>query len=154
MRQVLKLPYPGGPDRLTESRTRRHWDREKDRGSSCHIGLDRAWIKHDTDALANGGSWQVLAELCADVAIASVGCDDAAPHDAILAQRAAWGLLVGESLVDVGDALAHVELGILAVLDALDLKARLAAMLVASVALVANMYTLRVQSHGLRHLAG
>lgn len=115
---------------------------------------DSAWIKHDTDALADGVCWQIFAELCANVAVVSMGGDNATPHDTVLAHGASWSLLVGQSLVDVCDALAHVEVGILAVLNALDLQPRLAAMLVASVALVAKVHGLAMQSHWLRHLGG
>lgn len=88
------------------------------------------------------------------MAVVSVRGDNAAPHDAVLAHGASWSLLVGLSLVDIGNALAHVELSILALLDALDLKPRLTAVLIASVALVAKVHRLAVESYWLRHLGG
>lgn len=71
--------------------------------------------------------------------VVSMRGDDAAPHDTILARRSARSLLINKALVDVGYALAHVELGVLPILHTLNLKARLAAVLIAAVALVAKM---------------
>lgn len=49
-------------------------------------------------------------------------------------------------LVDVGNTLTHIELGILTLFDTFNLNARLAAMLVSTIALVAEMHSLCVKS--------
>lgn len=63
----------------------------------------------------DGLGGQVLPELGADGAGGAVRTRDAAPHDAVAA-----ALLQGLGLVDVGQALAEVEVGLLLGVHAID----------------------------------
>lgn len=104
--------------------------------------LDLARVEHDAETLANGGRREILAELGADDAIVAVRGDDATPHEAIL-RHLSLGVLLGlGGLVNVSDALAQVELGVLAVFHTLNLDARLLHVLVAAIALVADVHRL------------
>lgn len=76
--------------------------------------LDVTGVEHDADSAAKSLAGEVLGELGADTAAVAVVANDAAPDGAVLA---AIDLALG--LVDVGNALAHVEGGILELLDAL-----------------------------------
>lgn len=81
------------------------------------------------------------------MAIVAVCGDDATPHKTILAHLSGSRLLQSFRPVDVRDALSQIEFCIVSVLDAFDLNARLAAMLVATVTLVTKMNALYVQSN-------
>lgn len=77
--------------------------------------------------------------------------DDTAPHDTILAHITRCSLLLFFRPVHVGDALTHVKLSVFAVLDSFNLKARLLAVLVATITLVTEMDTVNVEADGFRH---
>lgn len=72
--------------------------------------------------------------------------DDPSPHNAVLAHYSSCVFLCLLSLVDIGDAFAHVIGCVLSVLDAIDFKSGLAAVLVATVAFVAQMDSIAVES--------
>ncbi|KAI3484871.1 hypothetical protein L1887_51925 [Cichorium endivia] len=78
--------------------------------------LDARGVEHDANAGSEGLGRDVVRELGTDDTRVAVRAGDAAPDDADLA---ATHLLGG--LVDVGDALAKVELGLLGLLNTLDL---------------------------------
>lgn len=104
-----------------------------------------ARIEHDAQLLADRIGWEVFTELCFDNAIISVWCGDTTPHDSVLGGRTVANFLCFCRLVNVGDALAHVKLCVLLVLDSLDLDARLLDVLVATITLEAKMHGSRVQ---------
>lgn len=78
--------------------------------------LDARGVEHDTNASSESLRGDVVGELGTNDTRVTVRAGDAAPDDADLG---ATNLLGG--LVDVSDTLAEVELGLLGLLDTLDL---------------------------------
>ena len=109
---------------------------------ACVGRSDVAGVHHDPARGAEGLRRDVLVELGAHDAGVAVGAAHLAPHHAVL------GVLhLGLGLVDVLDALAVVEGGVLAGAHAVDLDQRAGAVAVGLAALVAEDEALGVQAH-------
>jgi len=83
--------------------------------SRSQVRLDVAGVQHDAHGGTESLGGQVHGELGADRTVGSVRPGDAAPDHAEAA-----AVLLSLGLEDVGDALAHVELGRLLILHTLD----------------------------------
>lgn len=103
--------------------------------------LTGAGVQHDPDAGTESLRRDVVAELRPNDTRVAVRTSDLAPDDADLGSS-----LLGLGAVDVGDTLAEVELGVLLVLDTLNLDERGVRVRVVLASLVALDPALRVES--------
>lgn len=103
--------------------------------------LDAGGVEHDANAGCKSLRRDVVCELGTDNARVTVRTGDATPEDADLGTTKLLG-----GLVDVGDALSQVELGLVGLLDTLDLDERGVALGNALRALVAHNPSLDVKT--------
>ncbi|GMS83793.1 hypothetical protein PENTCL1PPCAC_5968, partial [Pristionchus entomophagus] len=86
------------------------------------VRLDVGGVEHNTNALSEGGSGQVLVELSADGSSVSVRAGNTSPNAADSAGSGSGNVLLVVGLVDIHDALADVPLGVVLVEDTVELQ--------------------------------
>jgi len=105
--------------------------------------LDVGGVEHHAKRAGDCRGRKVVCELCTDGAAVAVSADNLAPHDTLLAVGAG---VLGLGLVDIGNTLAEVELGVLGGVHTLDANKSLLLILVPLATTIAKEDSARVQT--------